>query len=153
MYKMKKKCLIYAVIGSLGGISLSFIIPLFISLTINDGMYYPVTLEMITSMGGQLNAVVVQTLLSIVYGATLGMASLIFELDRWSLTKQTISHLVVTSLVTFPVAYLCYWMDHNFKSIFIYFGIFFAIYLFIWITQYISIYHQIKKMNKKVESN
>ncbi len=150
---MKKKCLVYAVIGSLVGISLSFIIPLFISLTVNDGMYYPVVLEMAATMGGELNAVVVQTVVSTLYGAILGMASLIFQLEHWSLMKQTITHLIVTSLTTLPVAYLCYWMNHDFKSIFMYFGIFFAIYLFIWVAQYISIYYQIKKMNEKVESH
>lgn len=150
---MKRKCLIYGGLGALVGVCLSFIIPLFISLIGNDGQYYPVTLEMSASLGGELNAVVVQVLVSILYGVVCGTASLVFEMDRWSLTKQTVIHLILFSSSTFIAAYLCYWMDHDFISILSYFAILLGIYVFIWVSQYISIYYQIKKMNKKIESN
>lgn len=70
--------------------------------------------------------------------------------EEWSLLRQTFTHLIVCSVFTFPVAYVCYWMPHNLTGVLSYFGIFFVIYFSIWISQHISIKSKIKKMNKKI---
>lgn len=149
---MKKKIIVQGCLGAIIGVSISFIIPLFISMVIGDGNYYPVALEMQEVYKTQLGAVQIQVVLSLLYGTVWGIAPLVFQVERWSLLRQTITHLALTSLSTFPVAYLCFWMNHNFESIFIYFAVFFFIYVMIWIFSYMMIRNNIKEMNRKIKS-
>ncbi|MEG0239617.1 DUF3021 domain-containing protein [Anaerorhabdus sp.] len=149
---MKKRFLLQAVLGVFIGVSISFIVPLFISLVVNDGSYYPVALEMEVAYGNQLNAVVIQVIVSMIYGAAWGVAPLVFKIEKWSLLRQTMTHLACTSLCTFPAAYICYWMDHKVSSIIIYFAIFLLIYMVIWFAQYMNIRMQVKALNQKINT-
>lgn len=100
--------------------------------------------------GTELNAVIAQTIISMIYGAILGGTSVIWTIDRWSLIKQTITHLLIYSTATFPVAYFLYWMPHNVISILIYYSVFITIYFFIWLISYTKIKITIKKINTKL---
>ena len=61
----------------------------------------------------KINAVVAQMIASLLYGAVWAGASVIWEMDDWSLLRQTVTHLLAGSIATFPVAYLMYWMKHS----------------------------------------
>ncbi|MDD6225496.1 MAG: DUF3021 domain-containing protein [bacterium] len=147
---MKKKLVLRCLLGAPVGFAVSMIITVIISLVIGDGNYYPIVPQMAENFGSEINAVVVQMILSFLYGASWAGASLIWQKEEWSLLRQTFTHLIVCSVFTFPVAYVCYWMPHNLTGVLSYFGIFFVIYFSIWISQYISIKSKIKKMNKKI---
>lgn len=149
---MKKKFILRCLMGAPIGLTISMISTIFISSIIGDGTYYAVTPELITDFGSELNAVIVQSLLSCLYGAAFAGASVIWENDRWSLLRQTISHLIICSLATFPVGYINRWMSHDAKGILLYFGIFFVIYAVIWISQYLIIKKRISQMNAKIKS-
>lgn len=60
---MKKQILSRGLVGFPVGIAIGFVITLIISAYIGDGSYYPVTPELIGSMGNELNAVILQTVL------------------------------------------------------------------------------------------
>ena len=68
----------------------------------------------------------------------------------FSLIKQTITHLLIYSTATFPVAYFLYWMPHNVISILIYYSVFITIYFFIWLISYTKTKITIKKINTKL---
>lgn len=55
---MKKQILSRGLVGFPVGIAIGFVITLIISACIGDGFYYPVTPELIGSMGNELNAVI-----------------------------------------------------------------------------------------------
>ena len=90
---MKKKVILRCLIGAPIGLSISFIITLIISVIINKGEYYPVMPKLTALCGNELNAVVIQTVCSLIYGAAFGGASVIwgygklesFEADGYSL--------------------------------------------------------------------
>ena len=86
---MKKKVFLLCGAGALFGVALSTIITILISLTVGDGHFYAVVPELIADCGGELNAVMLQTALSMLYGAAWAGAALIWRRDGWSLTKQT----------------------------------------------------------------
>ena len=125
---MKKKVFLLCGAGALFGVALSTIITILISLTAGDGHFYAVVPELIADCGGELNAVMLQTALSMLYGAAWAGAALIWRRDGWSLTKQTALHLLVCSAATFPIAWACRWMRHDAAGAALYFGVFFAIY-------------------------
>lgn len=141
-----KRCLLGAPIG----LAISTIIGIIISLTVNNGVYYAVVPELINDCGNELNAVILQAVLSLVYGAAWAGASVIWEMDNWSILKQTIIHLVICSLATFPIAYFTRWMSHDIKGILCYFAIFFMIYAVIWLSQYSALKKRIDEMNEKL---
>ena len=69
---------------------------------------------------------------------------------EWSLARQTVTHLLVCSLATFPVAWLCRWMRHDAAGAALYFGIFFAVYALIWLGQYLGIRRRVREMNREI---
>lgn len=148
---MKKKLIGRCLIGAPLGVAISTLITIFISITVGDGRFYPVVPELVTDTGSEINAVVVQAVASLLYGAAWAGASLVWEQERWSLLRQTLTHLAVCSLATFPIAYFMRWMKHSAGGILLYFGVFFGIYLIIWLWQYLAIKKRIGQMNQKIQ--
>ena len=144
---MKKKVILRSLIGAPIGLSISFIITLIISVIINKGEYYPVVPQLTALCGNELNAVVIQTICSLIYGAAFG------EIENWSLLKQTVIHCIVISVSMLPIAYCMYWMPHSFWGIAGYIAIFFFIYFFIWFSQYFAMKKRIQEFNDKVKSD
>ena len=150
---MKKKVIVRCLIGAPIGLALSTMITIAISLTVGDGRFYAVVPELIADCGTEINAVLLQSICSLLYGAAWAGASIIWEADHWSILRQTITHLIICSLCTFPIAYFMRWMDHSVFGILSYFGIFFAIYVIIWISQYMAIKKRIRQINSEVKKN
>ena len=86
---MKKKLIGRGVIGFPVGIAIGYVITVIISICIGDGFFHPVTPELVNKMGSELNAVLIQTGLSGIMGTGFAMASVIWEIDSWSLAKQS----------------------------------------------------------------
>ena len=82
---MKKKIIMRGLFGLPTGIAIGFVITLIISACIGNGSFYPVTPELIDTMGNELNAVILQTVLCAIMGVGFAAASVIWELDSWSL--------------------------------------------------------------------
>ena len=147
---MKRKLVSTCALGAALGIALSTLITVGISLCVGDGQFYAVAPALVEDCGGELNAVCLQTLLSMLYGAAWAGAALIWRQDSWSLTRQTVTHLLVCSAATFPIAWLCRWMPHDAAGVAAYFGIFLGVYALIWLAQYLSIRRRVRAMNREI---
>lgn len=137
-------------IGVPVGIAVSTLISLIISLCIGSGEFYAVPDRLIEDCGSELNAVIVQTLCSMLYGAIWAGASVVWEIEKWSLLKQTVIHLVICSLGTFPIAFFTYWMPHNVSGFLSYFLIFAATYAGVWLSQYGAMKKKVDRINQKI---
>lgn len=149
---MKKKIIQRSLIGAPLGVAISYFITILISVTIGDGNFYPVVPQLITDCGGELNAVIIQALCSLVYGAVFAGSTVIWEKENWSILRMTVTHLIVISVSTLPIAYVMRWIPHNVIGFIIYCAVFFGIYFIIWITQYAFIKRQLNQLNKVVEN-
>lgn len=148
---MKRKLIFRCLLGAPIGLTITYLITIVISLIVADGNYYPVVPKLIEECGSEMNAALLQTACSLLYGAAWGGASVIWEAEKWSLMKMTLLHFIISSATTFPIAYFMYWMPHNPIGVLLYFGIFFAIYLIIWIWQFLVTKKRIEKMNRKLK--
>lgn len=148
---MKKKILLRSVMGFPIGIAIGYLITIVISLGWAQGYYSPCVPELIDIMGNEINAVILQTVLWGLLGISFGASSLVWEIESWSIVKQTGVYFTVTAIVMIPFAYIMYWMDHSIKGFIIYFGVFVAIFIFIWLTQYLIGKHNVMKMNSKLK--
>lgn len=75
------------------------------------------------------------------------MASIIWELDSWSLAKQSGIYFLIASIIMLPIAYVANWMEHSIGGFLSYAGIFVAIFVMVWWIQYLSWKQRIKKIN------
>ena len=108
---------------------------------------------MIERFGNEVTAIIIQTVLSAVLGAGFAGSSIIWEMDEWSLLKQTSIYFGIVSVIMMTVAYICEWMEHSVKGILSYFGIFFAIFIVIWIVQYLIWKIRISKIKEGIQKN
>lgn len=150
---MKKKLIGRGLLGFPLGIAIGFLITILISVFVGDGSFYPVTPELMEAAGNELNAVIAQTLLCGIMGTGFAMASVIWEIDSWSLAKQSGIYFSVACIVMLPIAYVTNWMKHSVGGILSYVGIFFAIFLIAWLMQYHAWKSRIKKMNDCIRKN
>lgn len=132
------------------GISIGYVITVLISVSLGDGLYHPVVEELEKSCRSEVNAVVVQTIFCGIMGFGISVGTIIWEVEHWSLMKQTILHFLLTSLCILPIAYFMHWMTHSISGVLSYFGIFFGFYIIIWLAQYLSLKKKVKAMNHKI---
>ncbi len=149
---MRKKIILRSLLGMPIGMTISYLITILISLAMADGNYYPVVPELTDACGSEMNAILFQALFSLLYGAVWGGASVIWEMEDWSLLRMTATHLAVCSIATFPIGWFMRWMPHTIAGSLLYFGIFLAIYLSIWFSQYRSMKKRIDQINRKIQA-
>ena len=150
---MQRKLILRGLFGFPVGVAIGFVITIMISVCVGDGSFYPVTPELIVTMGNELNAVMLQTVLCGIMGAGFAMASVIWEMDSWSLAKQSGIYFSVACIVMLPIAYVTNWMKHTVGGILAYVGIFVVIFLTVWLIQYSAWKRKIKKMNDSIKKS
>lgn len=148
---MSKKVMLRGALGFPLGIALGYAITIAISWFWANGYYAPCVPELITAMGSEIGAVTAQALLSGLVGAGFAGASVIWEMERWSLAKQTGIYFATVSLVMLPVAYLTYWMEHSVTGFLSYFGIFALLFVLIWLIQLWGGRRSVKAMNDRLK--
>ena len=79
------------------------------------------------------------------------MASVIWEMDGWSLARQTGIFFSVACVIMLPIAYAANWMEHSFSGLLSYFGVFSAIFLIVWLAQVAAWKRRIRKMNDSLQ--
>ena len=149
---MKKKIIMRGLFGLPVGIAFGFIITIIFSACIGKGIYYPVKPSLIDVAGSELNAVILQTVLCGIMGAGFAMASVIWELDSWSLAKQSGIYFFIACVIMLPVAYIANWMEHSLVGFLSYAGIFTVIFVAVWLIQYLAWKQKIKKINARVKN-
>lgn len=148
---MKKKMFLSGLLGFPIGIAIGYVITILTSLGWGDGGYYPCVPELADALGSEINAVAVQAVLCGVIGAAFAASSVIWEIEEWSIAKQTGIYFAIVSMVMLPIAYFMGWMEHTVTGFLSYFGIFTGIFVVLWVTQYFSWKNKIKKINSKMQ--
>ncbi|WP_338753681.1 DUF3021 domain-containing protein [Bacillus sp. FJAT-52991] len=80
-----------------------------------------------------LHEIWVQMLASLAIGGYFGIASLIFDIEKWSPLKQTASHFCLSVIAFYPIALTIGWIPLQFVAIFASLMIFILVYVFFWI--------------------
>lgn len=149
---MKKKIILRSIIGFPIGIAIGNIITIFISLGWANGEYLPCVPDLISTMGNEINAVVLQTLLCGLLGTGFAASSVIWEIENWGIMKQTGIYFILISVIMLPIAYFTFWMEHSIIGIFSYFGVFVLIFAIIWIIVFLIGMQNVRKMNKNLHT-
>ena len=146
--EIKKAVAKRAILGFIYGVFIGQTILILESLFMRDGNFYFVSKSLLDLTGTKIAAVIVQYFMTGLLGTTFAATTVIFEMDNWSLLKQTILHFVITSIVMYIAGFLCGWFPHKLSSTLIWFGIFIVIYVIFWISFSSYYKNKVKKMNE-----
>lgn len=147
---IRKKVILRSIVGIPIGITIGYLISIAGSLIWGEGYYSPCVPELITAMGSEIGAVVLQTALCALLGFSFSATSVIWELEHWNLVKQTGIYFLINSIVMMPVAWFTRWMEHSFVGFLRYFGMFAAIFILIWAVECIIGRRNIARMNERL---
>ena len=137
-----------AIMGFVYGVFIGQTIVILESLAGGNGNFYPVSAYLVQHSSSQMAAVIIQYFLTGIIGISFATSTLIFEIDSWSITSQTVLHFVITSVVMFIAGFVCGWFPHTAKSIVIWFVIFIVIYVIMWVGFMLYFKKQTKKINE-----
>lgn len=146
-----KTVLLRGLLGIPIGIAISITIALCISLSYGELSLVPP--QMIEHFGCELSAFTNQYILSCIIGFVSAASSCIFEIEKWSMAKQTFIHFLVITIVFFPISIFAGWIGTSALSLFIYCAIFIAIYIGIWTGLYLYWKNKIKYLNKSLNNS
>jgi hypothetical protein len=149
---MKKKALSRGLLGFPLGIAIGCVIGIILSLGWGNGHYNPCVPELVEKMGSEINAITLQTVLCGLLGSAFAASSAIWEMEHWSIARQTGIYFAITAVVMMPIAYFMRWMEHSVSGFLSYFGIFIIIFIVFWAVSYLVWRDRIKKMNRGIET-
>jgi len=148
---MWKKVLARAGVGFPLGVFLGYSITVMISWIDGGGAYRAVAPQLAAEMGSEMNAVLLQYLLSGVLGAATAAGSLAWEMEKWSITRMTAVHFLVLSLSMLPIAWFSHWMRRSASGFLGYLGIFVAIYAVIWLAMYLPLKRSVRRVADRMK--
>lgn len=146
--EIKKAVSKRAILGFIYGVFIGQTILIIESLFMHDGNFYAVSASLLELAGTKIAAVIIQYFLTGIIGLTFASTTVIFEMDEWSLLRQTITHFIITSIVMYVAGFLCGWFPHTVGSTLIWFGVFVVVYLIFWICFSLYYKNKVKKMNE-----
>lgn len=144
---MKKKAIQRGLLGFPLGITVGYLITILTSLIWANGYYSPCVPELTALMGSEINAVLLQALLCGLLGAGCAAGSVVWELERWSIVKQTGAYFLLISVLMLPAAYFSYWMEHSITGLLGYFGVFALIFAAVWMVCFFFGKHSVSRIN------
>lgn len=130
------------------GISCSVGISLFLSLLFGEGKYYPFAASLVFFTGSEVKAMLMQTILSGILGSVFGGMSFIWEIERWSILKQTAVYFLSVSIPMMGISYLLYWMEHSLSGFLLYFLIFVMVFIVVWLFNLAAYWFKVRRMNR-----
>lgn len=133
------------------GISCSVGISLFLSLLFGEGKYYPFAASLVFFTGSEVKAMLLQTMLSGILGSVFGGMSFIWEIERWSILKQTAVYFLSVSIPMMGISYLLYWMEHSFNGFLLYFLIFVMVFFVVWLFNFAIYWFKVRRINQELD--
>lgn len=147
---MKKKIVLRGMLGIPIGLAIGYVISIIMSAGWANGEYIPCEPQMIDAMGSEIQAVILQAFLCGMIGFGFSASSVVWDIEKWGLVKQTGIYFLILSVIMLPIAYATYWMEHSLEGFLSYFGIFVAIFAVIWVVEYMIAMRNVKKLNEKL---
>ena len=95
---MKKQVFLRSLLGAFVGCFIGVVIIICISLAIGGGDMHVATPALLAQVGSEVGAFSLQMAAAMLIGAIWSGASVIWEVERWSLLRQTLTHFLLCSV-------------------------------------------------------
>src|SRR5699024_3509273 len=83
-------------------------------------------------------------------GAGFGGSSVVWEMERWSLARQTGVYFLLLSLFMLPAAYAMRWVEHSLAGFARYFGVFALLFVLIWAAELLAGRYSVRRLNARL---
>ena len=113
----------------------------------SNGVVSPILVE---RMGGKTGAIVLQTLLSGVYGAAAVGGMLLYEVDEWPLAKATIVPYLIVAVLYAPMALFLGWAERA-ADVLIVEGFQLILFFLIWSVMDLRYKAEVKRLNELIK--
>lgn len=135
------------------GIAVGFMVALFFSVAFNANYLEPSSPMFNNQFHSPLTATVVAAILWMLMGIVFGIASQIFTVERWSITRQTLTHFIVVFVLFTPLAIIAGWFPLDVLWLVYYTIIFVVIYLVMWFISMLDARQQIMSANQSLKDS
>ena len=146
--EIKKAVAKRTALGFMIGVFIGQTILILESLGMRDGNFYPFTTGLYERAGTKIGAVIIQYFITGLVGSMFAGTSVIFELDDWSLLRQTVTHFIFTSILMYIAGFISGWFPHTVTSTIIWFVVFIVIYIIFWTSFTLYYKNKVKKINE-----
>ena len=143
-----KKILNHVLSGASLGICIGFLFALSFSFINQTSYFMPSTPEFVNHFASNTLATAVSALLWACMGIVFSVSPLVFGIEQWSITRQTIVHFVITFVFFTPLAILAGWFPLNTFWLIGYTLIFLAMYVLMWLIFMHRARKEINDLNK-----
>ncbi|ANZ60681.1 hypothetical protein AYR62_13850 [Secundilactobacillus paracollinoides] len=133
---MKRTILSRVIIGVVVGVFIGFMIAMGISLAYRAPIFMPSSTSFVNHFSSSLMATAASIGLWALMGIVFAVGALVFEVERWSITRQTVTNFIITYVLFTPLAVLAGWFPISpLWSWLLSFTIeFIVIYVIMWVT-------------------
>ncbi len=145
-----KKALLRGAVGIPIGVTIGYGITVVMALAFGGGEFSPVVPAMTEAFGAESVAVAAQFGLMSLVGFVFAIASCAWEVEGWSLLKQTVVHFCSITPTAMLVAWACHWAEYTPGGLWGYFGIFVVIYVGIFVIEMLGAKEKVKRANQKL---
>jgi hypothetical protein len=145
-----RKAIARALFGFPIGIFIATVILFVVSFIFGEGRFLTVTPAFETHFGNELNATLAMYMLAGVLGAVFAACSVIFEVERWGLLRQTTTHGIIVTATMLLISYVADWIPHVAWGAALYIAIFVVIYAAIWASLTLYWRKRVSDANKEI---
>ena len=146
-----KKALLRGLLGVPIGVTIGYGITVAMSLWFGDGSFSPVVPALTEATGSEAAATAVQFLLMCLMGFVFALASCLWEVERWSLLRQTVLHFLALSSTTLLVAGVCRWAEYTPGGLWGYLGFFLLLYAVPYVSISLHVRRRVRAANRRLE--
>lgn len=97
-----------------------------------------------------LKAAFPNLVISGIYGAVAMGSSIVYDVEKWSITRATATHFLLVFALYFLLVLSMGWFSLSDPVFWIVVGAMVAVYILIWLLQYLSYRRQIREMNDEL---
>ncbi len=149
---MKKDILQRIVIGGISGLVICQIVMIIISLGIGGGKFIAVSPNFEKLINHEVLAFILQNLGFALIGITFALCGLLFEIAKWSMLRQYLTHFCITSFIWIPIVFTI-WTPETFWNVLILLFNFTLPYFITWSVQYKVSKRDIEQINALIKIN
>ncbi len=147
---MLKKALIRGMSSFMYATAINVVLALIIVVIVNEPDFVPLVPDYAAHFESEIIALLLQIVLIGLSSASFGAGSVLLEIERWSLLKQSIVYFIITTIVWVPVSVFCWGID-RYPTAFISFVIsYVASYIITWSIQLTLCKKSVAKINEKL---
>jgi hypothetical protein len=148
---MLKNALVRGIHSFMYATAINVVIALIMIAIVNKPDFLPLVPDYAARFESGITAFLLQTVLIGMTSAAFGAGSVILEIERWSLLKQSIIYFILTAAIWVPVSIFC-WCINKYTTAFISIICSYIIsYVITWIIQYTLCKKSVTKINQKLD--